>query len=76
MGEQKIEQRLEEIEKAVIALESKDISLEEAFGFYQEGIQQIKECKKMLEQLEGQIRMLTQDGELIEFGGEEQQNEE
>lgn len=53
--------RLEEI---VALMESSELSLDEALEKYEEGIKLYKELYKSLQEAEGKIKLLTEDGEI------------
>lgn len=56
--------KLEEITKR---LESADISLEESFAVYQEGMQLLKYCNESIDKVEKKVLMLNGEGTLDEF---------
>ena len=56
--------KLEEITKR---LESADISLEESFAVYQEGMQLLKYCNDSIDRVEKKVLMLNGEGTLHEF---------
>lgn len=48
-------------------LESPEISLEESFRVYKEGIELLKKCNDSIDQVEKQVLVLSGDGEVSEF---------
>lgn len=61
------EEMLSELEKIVSNLETGDIALEEALEMYKNGTLLAKECSKLLEEAEKQIKILVnENGELKE----------
>lgn len=58
-----IEEGFEEIEGLINELEKKDITLEESFSKYQEGIKLIKECNGMIDRIEKEIIVLEENKE-------------
>ncbi len=68
MAENKsFEEMLSELEKIVSRLETGDIALEEALEMYKSGTLLAKECSKLLEEAEKQIKILVnENGELKE----------
>ena len=56
--------KLEEVTKR---LESADISLEESFAVYQEGMQLLKYCNDSIDKVEKKVLMLNGEGTLDEF---------
>ncbi len=69
MSEEKItlEERFEQIEKILEQMESKDISLDQAFALYKEGIEELKAANEMLDGIEKAMLVLNEQGELEEF---------
>lgn len=65
--EKKIESIFEELEEKVSKLEDKDISLEEAFKVYSEGMKLLKVCNDKLDKVEKKVMQLNREGELDEF---------
>jgi exodeoxyribonuclease VII small subunit len=62
-----MEEHFEEIEKLLEQLESKDISLEDSFACYQAGMEHLKACNALMDQVEKKVQMLNGDGELEDF---------
>lgn len=69
MAEDKLtmEQHFEEIEKLIEKLEDKDISMEESFACYKDGIQHLATCNEMMDAVEKKVMELNQNGNLVEF---------
>lgn len=69
MSEEKItlEERFEQIEKILEQMESKDISLDQSFALYKEGIEELKAANEMLDGIEKAMLVLNEQGELEEF---------
>lgn len=65
--EKTIESIFEELEEKVSKLEDKDISLEEAFRVYSEGMKLLKVCNDKLDKVEKKVMQLNREGELDEF---------
>lgn len=67
----KTELRLEDVfgklEEIVIALEREDISLEESFKVYQEGMTILKQCNTAIDRVEKKVMVLNENGESHEF---------
>ena len=55
------------LEKSVNALEREDISLEESFQVYREGMELLKQCNQAIDQIEKQVLVINDDGECHEF---------
>ena len=56
-----------ELEDVIGNLEKEDISLEEAFDYYKNGIELLKSCKEKLDEVEKKVLVLNEVGELDEF---------
>ena len=68
MGKAKTELTLEEmlvlLDEHVKKLESEDISLEESFHTYEEGMKLLKECNCKIDRVEKKVMQLDDDGSL------------
>ena len=62
-----LEEAFEKLEKTVEALEREDISIEESFRIYQEGMELLKKCNLEIDQVEKKVLVLNEDGESHEF---------
>lgn len=62
-----IEETFAKLEKTIEQLESGEISLEEAFTAYSEGMKLVKECNDQLDKVEKQVLKLTEEGTLEPF---------
>jgi len=71
MGEKKKTPSLEEnfarLEELIGKLEEEDISLEEAFQTYSEGMAVLKRCNVQIDRVEKQVLKLGEEGQLEEF---------
>jgi exodeoxyribonuclease VII small subunit len=69
------EEHLDALERIVEELESGELALDDSMARFQEGVERLKSCTKMLESAEKQVRVLVRDadGELSEepFADEE-----
>jgi exodeoxyribonuclease VII small subunit len=63
----KYEEAISRLEHITEQLEKGDLTLDEALTFFEEGINLIKICSRMLDEAEGKIEVLTKDleGNLI-----------
>lgn len=61
------EEAIAEVESIIRQMEASDVSLEDSFRLYQQGIEQLKSCNGMLDAVEKQMLIMTQRGELSEF---------
>lgn len=62
-----LEQTFEKIENLIETLEQDEISLEDSFKAYQEGMKLIKICNDKINKVEKQVLVLNENGELDEF---------
>lgn len=68
MGEgMTLEEAFEQLDSVVEALESREISLEDSFRKYQEGMNLLKLCNDKIDQVEKKILVMNGDGGLDEF---------
>ncbi|MDE7477476.1 MAG: exodeoxyribonuclease VII small subunit [Lachnospiraceae bacterium] len=65
--EQTLEQAFEKLEDMIGKLEQEDISLEESFRLYKEGMKLIKSCNDKIDKVEKEVLKLNENGELDEF---------
>lgn len=70
--EMTIEEGFERLAQIKKSMESVDVSLEESFKLYQEGIEIIKACNDKLDTTEKQVQMIAADGKLVAFQEEEE----
>ncbi|MDE6674646.1 MAG: exodeoxyribonuclease VII small subunit [Acetatifactor sp.] len=59
-----IEENFAKLEETIQQLESGEVSLEEAFAFYSEGMRLIKDCNAQIDRVEKQVLKLTEEGTL------------
>lgn len=62
-----LEQTFEKLEEAIGRLESEDISLEESFRVYKEGMKLIQSCNDKIDKVEKEVLKLNENGELDVF---------
>lgn len=62
-----LEEAFEQLEETVAALEQEDISLEESFQIYKNGMELLKKCNQAIDQVEKKVLVLNEDGETHEF---------
>lgn len=65
--EMTLEQAFEKLEESIGKLEQEDISLEDSFKIYREGMKLIQTCNEKIDQVEKQVLKLSENGELDEF---------
>ena len=65
---QTLEQSFEKLEQIIGNLENGDVSLEDSFKLYNEGMKQIQNCNQQLDKVEKKIVVLNQkEGDEDEF---------
>ena len=64
---QSLEETFEEIEDIINKMEAEEIPLEESFTLYQQGIEKLKECNRLLDLVEKKMQVINSEGELEEF---------
>lgn len=62
-----LEQNFDRLEETIERLEDEDISLEEAFAAYSEGMALLKLCNEQIDRVEKKVLKLTENGGLEEL---------
>lgn len=62
-----LEETFSQLQYVIENLEKEDISLEEAFVFYKNGVELLKSCKEKLDEVEKKVLVLNEVGDLDEF---------
>lgn len=62
-----LENAFEELDNKVKELESPDISLENSFKLYKEGMELLKQCSESIDDVEKKVMVLEQNGGVHEF---------
>lgn len=62
-----LEEKFAKLEETVKKLEAEDISLEESFQVYKEGMELLKQCNADIDKVEKQVMQINAEGELTEF---------
>lgn len=62
-----LEQMFEKLEESIGKLEQEDISLEDSFKIYREGMKLIQTCNEKIDKVEKEVLKLSENGELDEF---------
>ncbi|HKL99652.1 MAG TPA: exodeoxyribonuclease VII small subunit [Mobilitalea sp.] len=63
----KLEESFEKLNEIIDALEKPDISLEDSFSLYQEGMKLLKSCNESIDKVEKQLIILGENGETNEL---------
>lgn len=70
MGTEKkenLEEMFDRLDQVIATLEGEDVSLEEAFGLYDQGMKLIRRCNQTINEVEKKILVLDENGEKHEF---------
>lgn len=62
-----LEEVFEQVEGTIALLEEEDITLEESFRAYQEGMKLLQYCNDKIDKVEKQVLKINEDGGLDEF---------
>ncbi len=62
-----IEELFQVLDETVEKLESRDISLEESFRLYQQGMELLRSCNGIIDTVEKKMLQMNENGELSEF---------
>lgn len=65
--EMTLEQAFEKLEESIAMLERDDLSLEDSFKIYREGMKLIQTCNDKIDKVEKEVLKLGENGELDEF---------
>ena len=57
-----IEQNFNEVEKIIEAMQKEDVTLDESFKKYKEGMELLNKCNTMLDKVEKQIVIIDDNG--------------
>lgn len=58
-----IEESFAQIEEIIAKMEQQDVSLDDSFSLYQQGILQLKNCNALLDEVEKKMQILNEQGE-------------
>lgn len=64
-----LEQMFEMLDDTVERMEKEELSLEDTFQLYQQGIHLLKSCNDKIDQVEKKMLILDEEGETHEFEG-------
>lgn len=62
-----LEENFKQLELVCEQLEAEDISLEDAFKAYSQGMHMLKECNEQIDRVEKKVLKLSQEDQLEEF---------
>lgn len=62
-----IEENLSQLDKIAAQMSDPDVSLEDSFGLYEEGIRRIRECNDAITSVKQRVEKLEKDGTVTDF---------
>jgi len=62
-----LESAFKDLDERVSALENPDISLEDSFKIYKEGMELLKKCSESIDAVEKKVLVLEEEGGVHEF---------
>lgn len=65
--EEKLEEIIVQVEQCIARLEDPQVSLEDSFRYYEQGVAKLKLCNEKVEQIEKKMLMISNEGELVPF---------
>ena len=66
--ERTLEETFALLDEKIAQLENSEISLEDSFRVYKEGMELLKECSSKIDTVEKKMLQINQDGTITEFG--------
>ena len=66
-----LEEIFAELDEILSKMRDPEVTLEDSFALYEYGMKDIKQCNILLDQIEKKMLLLSKDGELTAFDGEE-----
>ena len=62
-----LEQKFQALEEVIEKLEGEDVTLEQSFDLYNKGMSLLKNCTRMIDEVEKKVLVLDENGETHEF---------
>ncbi|MBE5894110.1 MAG: exodeoxyribonuclease VII small subunit [Lachnospiraceae bacterium] len=62
-----LENKLDILEETISKMEAEEISMEESFALYKQGVVMLKECNEEIDRIEKKVLLLNESGETNEF---------
>lgn len=62
-----LEHAFEQLEDVIERMQDNEISLEDAFLEYEQGMKLLKQCNEAIDRVEKQVMKISESGELCEF---------
>ncbi|MBO4399978.1 MAG: exodeoxyribonuclease VII small subunit [Lachnospiraceae bacterium] len=57
-----LETRMQHMEDILRKMESMELTLDESFRLYREGMEQLKKCSEMIDNVEKELQIIEEDG--------------
>lgn len=67
LGEKPLEELFVGLEEVINQMESENVSLEDSFRLYHQGIDLLKICNDKIDKVEKKMQILDEEGEIHEF---------
>ncbi len=65
-----LEEKLAKLDAMTAQLRKEDITLEESFSLYKDGMELIKQCNADIDRVEKQVQILNADGQVTDWDEE------
>lgn len=62
-----LEENFSKLEEIIEKMQGQDVSLEESFALYEQGMKTLKNCNKKIDAVEKKMLKMNESGELEEF---------
>lgn len=66
-GQVSLEDTFAEIEVIIAKMEQPDVTLDESFSLYKNGVERLKTCNELLDAVEKKMQVIEPDGTLGDF---------
>ncbi|TGY95457.1 exodeoxyribonuclease VII small subunit [Petralouisia muris] len=66
--EQSLEEAFQELEEMIEKMQQREVTLEETFALYEQGIRKLKFCNQKIDKVEKKMLLLNEQGELEPLG--------
>lgn len=66
-GQVSLEDTFAEIEAIIAKMEQPDVTLDESFSLYKNGVERLKTCNELLDAMEKKMQVIEPDGTLGDF---------
>lgn len=66
--EQSLEEAFQELEEIIEKMQQREVTLEETFALYEQGIRKLKFCNQKIDKVEKKMLLLNEQGELEPLG--------